>query len=440
MSRQFPSEVIAETIDADYPVAGQDNDSQGFRDNFSVIKDGLATAKAELTDLQTNSARLDDNNNFGGYLVDNATTNRLYGTVYTTTDVGSINVDLANGPYQEITVTGTATLIIAGWPTEDVYASMKLALKSSTATAYQVTLSAAGGSNKVFNSLPSTGIITVDDTLQLIDVWTIDQGATVYFKLDASPTVSIINDLTDVIISSPANGQVLKYNGTAWVNGIDATTVPSIDDIGDVVITGTPTNGQVLKYDTATSKWVNGTDALGDSLTLDNLTDVVITGTPATGQVLKYDGTNWVNDSDSTSVTSIDDIGDVVITGTPANGEFLTYSTGTNKWVNTAVTIPAAYYTGSEDLGDAGAADLTKSVSYFSTAGLPETATLAAGTNGQVKTFAADAITGNMVITVTNPAWGGAGTITFSAVGQSCILQYINSKWFCVGNNGAAFA
>jgi hypothetical protein len=444
MSRQFPSEVIAETIDADYPVAGQDNDSQGFRDNFSVIKDGLATAKAELTDLQTNSARLDDNNNFGGYLVDNATTNRLYGTVYTTTDVGSINVDLANGPYQEITVTGTATLIIDGWPTEDVYASMKLAIKSSTATAYQVTLSAAGGSNKVFNSLPASGIVTVDDDLQLIDVWTIDQGATVYFKLDASPTISVIDNLTDVTIASPTNGQVLKYNGTAWINAADALGDSlTLDNLTDVVITGTPADGQVLKYDTATSKWINAADALGDSLTIDNLTDVVITGTPTNGQVLKYDTatSKWINAADALGDSlTLDNLTDVVITGTPTNGEFLTYSTGTSNWVNTAVTIPTAYYTGSEDLGNAGAADLTKSVSYFSTAGLAETATLAAGTDGQVKTFAADAITGNMVITVTNPAWGGAGTITFSAVGQSCILQYINSKWFCVGNNGAAFA
>lgn len=30
-----------------------------------------------------------------------------------------------------------------------------------------------------------------------------------------------LNDLGDVIISSPTNGQVLKYNGTAWVNGTD---------------------------------------------------------------------------------------------------------------------------------------------------------------------------------------------------------------------------
>ena len=32
-----------------------------------------------------------------------------------------------------------------------------------------------------------------------------------------------INDLTDVTISTPALGQVLKYNGTRWVNDTDAT-------------------------------------------------------------------------------------------------------------------------------------------------------------------------------------------------------------------------
>ena len=94
---------------------------------------------------------------------------------------------------------------------------------------------------------------------------------------------------------------------------------------------------------------------------------------------------------------------------------------------------------GAEDLADGAAASLTLNASYFTTAAA-ETATLAAGTEGQVKVFAMYAAAGNMVITVTNPAWGGAGTITFSAVGQACTLQYINSKWFAIGNNGATFA
>lgn len=92
-----------------------------------------------------------------------------------------------------------------------------------------------------------------------------------------------------------------------------------------------------------------------------------------------------------------------------------------------------------EDLESGAAANLALTTSYFSTAAA-ETATLAAGVNGQIKTFAMYADSGDMVITVTNPGWGGSGTITFDAVGDACTLQYINSKWFCIGNNGCVFA
>ena len=99
------------------------------------------------------------------------------------------------------------------------------------------------------------------------------------------------------------------------------------------------------------------------------------------------------------------------------------------------------YLPSSEDLGDAAAASLTKTTSYFST-GSAETATLAAGVAGQVKVFAMFADTGNMVITVANAGWktSGTGTITFDDIGDACTLMYINAKWFCIGNNGCSFA
>ena len=97
------------------------------------------------------------------------------------------------------------------------------------------------------------------------------------------------------------------------------------------------------------------------------------------------------------------------------------------------------YLPSKEDLAAAAAANLGVTTSYFST-DTAETATLAAGAEGQVKVFAMRADGGDMVITVANPAWTGSGTITFSAVGQACTLMYINSKWFCIGNNGAVFA
>ena len=95
---------------------------------------------------------------------------------------------------------------------------------------------------------------------------------------------------------------------------------------------------------------------------------------------------------------------------------------------------------GSEDLANAAAISLTTTASYFTTEAA-ETATLADGSEGQIKTLmAANVAAGDMVVTVTNAAWSGSGTITFDGDAQGCTLQYIDSKWFCVGNNGATFA
>ena len=108
---------------------------------------------------------------------------------------------------------------------------------------------------------------------------------------------------------------------------------------------------------------------------------------------------------------------------------------------NNVLTNPL-FLTVSEDLAPSAAASLTKTTSYFTTAAA-ETATLAAGAEGQIKVFSAvDISSGNMVITVTNAGWksSGTGSATFSARGASCTLQYTNSKWFCIGNNGVTFA
>ena len=80
---------------------------------------------------------------------------------------------------------------------------------------------------------------------------------------------------------------------------------------------------------------------------------------------------------------------------------------------------------------------------WFETGGGGETCTLNDGLEGEIRTFAIDTVGSNMVMTVTNHGWDTGstlGTITFSALGQGCTLQFINGKWFCVGNNGCTFA
>ena len=119
--------------------------------------------------------------------------------------------------------------------------------------------------------------------------------------------------------------------------------------------------------------------------------------------------------------------------------EFTTSNSGTTVSVVEVNKQLQPFNNSSEDLANGTAANLALTTSYFSTV-TSETATLAAGVNGQIKTFAMFLASGNMVITVTNAGWGGAGTITFTTTGQACTLQYINGKWFAIGNNGATFA
>ena len=92
--------------------------------------------------------------------------------------------------------------------------------------------------------------------------------------------------------------------------------------------------------------------------------------------------------------------------------------------------------------GSLGAINLTTTATYFATSGGAATATLAAGYNGQIKTIMMAADGGDMVVTVTNAGWksSGTGSITFNDIGDAVTLQYINSKWYCIGNNGTVFA
>ncbi len=93
------------------------------------------------------------------------------------------------------------------------------------------------------------------------------------------------------------------------------------------------------------------------------------------------------------------------------------------------------------DVADGAAVPLTTHASVFATGGA-ETSTLAAVTEGQIKILAMKVDNGDMVCTVTNAGWkaSGTGTVTLDAIGDACVLQYIDSKWFCISNNGCAFA
>jgi hypothetical protein len=94
-----------------------------------------------------------------------------------------------------------------------------------------------------------------------------------------------------------------------------------------------------------------------------------------------------------------------------------------------------------QSLSGAGAVNITTLTTAFTSTAAGNALTLADGTAGQLKmiVYVAEAAGGDTgVLTPTN--LGGFTTITFNAVGDSCLLQFIGTDWWAISVRGAALA
>jgi hypothetical protein len=182
------SNIISETIDGAYPVAGVDNDTQGFRDNFTIIKTGLATAQSEITVLQDNTPKLNESNDFLGSDVTNANfslNTEKYHNIGTV--VNGQNISFLNGHYQSLGINlgesvDTINFALADWPERDHVAKMTVQMFGND-TAKTVTFTVEGGGTIKYNSTyPASREVIVDSSTDpvVIDFWTYNQGTTVY--------------------------------------------------------------------------------------------------------------------------------------------------------------------------------------------------------------------------------------------------------------------
>lgn len=185
------SNIISETIDGAFPVAGVDNDTQGFRDNFTIIKTGLATAQSEITTLQSTTAKLNETNDFNGTDITDANfslNTEKYHNIGTV--VSGQNISFLNGHYQSMSVnlaegTDTINFSLSDWPDRDHLAKMTVQLFGND-TAKTVTFTVDGGGTLKYNdTYPRVGgvaTVTVDSSVDpiVINFWTYNQGTTVY--------------------------------------------------------------------------------------------------------------------------------------------------------------------------------------------------------------------------------------------------------------------
>ncbi|MDB4257069.1 hypothetical protein N9827_00250 [bacterium] len=184
------SSIISDTIDGAYPVAGIDNDTQGFRDNFTIIKTGLATATSEITTLQNTTAKLNETNDFNGTEITDANfslNTEKYHNIGTV--ISGQNISFLNGHHQSLAInlgegTPSIAFALADWPARDHLAKMTVQLFGND-TAKTVTFTVAGGGTIKYNRTgnnPYPATLTIDSSTDpvVIDFWTYNQGTTVY--------------------------------------------------------------------------------------------------------------------------------------------------------------------------------------------------------------------------------------------------------------------
>lgn len=69
-----------------------------------------------------------------------------------------------------------------------------------------------------------------------------------------------LDNLSDVIITSPANGDIVSFDGTNWINQTPVAPATNLDGLSDVVITS-PANGQALSFNG--TNWINANVSSG---------------------------------------------------------------------------------------------------------------------------------------------------------------------------------
>ena len=106
-------------INEGFPVKGQDNDSQGFRDNFLNIKRSLDTINEQVDDLEKYSIKTNSTATFLGNTIEDANlkncTTELYN--YEELQTEKIYIDYTLGSYQKFDLSpGIHDIDIENWP------------------------------------------------------------------------------------------------------------------------------------------------------------------------------------------------------------------------------------------------------------------------------------------------------------------------------------
>lgn len=181
------SQINVLNIDAAFPVAGKDNSSQGFRDNFANIKLAFTTATTEISNLQLYTAKLNESNDFAfsgsiqRALIQNS------GEVANTSIINGA-IDYTLGNYHKAAINTNTTFTVSLWPDDGIYAKIRLEVTPNSSSSMDIDFDAGIGTLLTETSLLPYTSSSANPTIW--DVWTTDGGTTVFVQFVGGPFVS----------------------------------------------------------------------------------------------------------------------------------------------------------------------------------------------------------------------------------------------------------
>jgi hypothetical protein len=272
------SNINADGIDADYPIAGTNNSSQGFRDNFFTIKNNLNYARTELDDLQAkailksalNGQEL--NNDMSETVLANAA---LRSTSQVINDIGGVagpvQIDFSVANYYLLSTLGSVSLTFTDWPTAGLCGAVRVVMKINSKS-HKVTV--PGYVNKGLENISGVASVTSNGLIIEPPTTIVNQVNTTTTTTTTAPsgstttttvapgTVKFVYQVTETqIVGDSINpvqfiGTTVTGSTAVFRGFINGTTLNVVDIISGTIILGMtiadtkPIVANVINFDT----------------------------------------------------------------------------------------------------------------------------------------------------------------------------------------------
>ena len=350
------SQINTNGINVNYPVPGENNSSQGFRDNFAQIRTNLNTGATEITDLQNKvvlKAALDNsvlNNDMANTLISNASTSGFRATTYNLGNAlsGTVLVDVNRADVHYGAVTGDVQFQFGGWAPMNTESNVVLRLTVANTLANIQLPSQCISSNNNFgvvllenySNISNTATLTAPANTSILEYTfsTIDCGNTISVSPTNRPfqtTQVVTRDPPSTGVQGDTNGTVAVSTAIGQVEATETANTPTVITANTFTSTGSTISGTTLTIGTLTA----GTIATGMLLSNTAANTYIVTNISGSGS-----GSTWtVNNSQTVGAAAINGATGIVGTtltvgvqtsGTVQEGMILSGSGVTaNTWI-----------------------------------------------------------------------------------------------------------